>query len=81
MFGGEVREREKFGALGTEELVEEMVRLRMDKGREEKVKGTKDSRATESVARDLTENWVKRHSRDPSERGEEMGWKDPNKWS
>ena len=77
MFGGEVvggRERGKLGGLDREELVEEMVRLKMDKGR-------KGSRATESVARDLTENWVKRHSRDPSERGEEMGWKDPNKWS
>ncbi|KAH7408424.1 hypothetical protein DE146DRAFT_605152 [Phaeosphaeria sp. MPI-PUGE-AT-0046c] len=54
-----MREKEKLEGLGREELVERMVRLKME--REEA------SRSTESMARGLTERWVERQSRDASE--------------
>jgi hypothetical protein len=94
------REKEKLGEkykdVGKEELIEKMVRLKMEveAKRERREKSGKErSRGTESVARNLTESWVKRHSREPSVKdGKEHkgdkdegwnggGWTDPNKWS
>jgi hypothetical protein len=74
-----LNQKEKLKEVSKEELIAKMLRLERklaDKdgkrdGEEEKRadKGGKESRSTESVARDLTENWVKQHSRDPSEKG------------
>tara|TARA_R110002003_G_scaffold57_3_gene5120 strand:+ start:8899 stop:9933 length:1035 start_codon:yes stop_codon:yes gene_type:complete len=74
--GGEmVREKEKLRGVSREELVEKMVRLQTRLAEKEAGKREKDgrrkaeSRGTESVARDLTEDWVRRQSREPSEKG------------
>jgi hypothetical protein len=94
------REKEKLGKLGREELIERLVGLKMKKGderRENKDSGYKSKRQsrsktvvskdTESVARHLTESWVRQHSREASEEaGKEKGWNDgrwadPNKWT
>lgn len=100
-----LREKEKLKDVSKEELIEKMVKLKMrnegkdrkqsrDSGHKSRVLRRAVSENTESVARDLTESWVKQHSRDPSEKGsmekkerEDQGWNsgggwaDPNKWS
>lgn len=61
------REKEKLEGLGREELVERMVRLKMEvEGEKERGRKREQSRSTESVARGLTERWVERQSRDMS---------------
>ncbi|KAH7076714.1 hypothetical protein BKA63DRAFT_594206 [Paraphoma chrysanthemicola] len=55
-----VREKEKFNQLDKDELVEKMVQLQAKLGTRDK--------STESVARGLTEEWVREQSREASEK-------------
>jgi hypothetical protein len=77
-----VREKEKLKEVSKEELIEKMMRLKMRM--EEKGKRAV-SENTETVARGLTEEWVRLHSGEDSEKGrkekeKEKGWSDPDKW-
>lgn len=54
------REREKLGEMSKEELVERMVRLRLETEGRGRRRGK--SKSTESVARGLTERWVEGQS-------------------
>jgi hypothetical protein len=84
-----VKEKERLKDVSKEELIGEMVRLKMSMEGKEKGERKKRARSenTESVAMRLTESWVERQSREASEKGKgggkkgaEKGWKDPNKW-
>jgi hypothetical protein len=84
-----VREKEKLKEVSKEELIEKMVRLKMRMEEKEGMEGKERKRAvsenTETVARGLTEEWVRLHSGENSEKGrkekeKEKGWSDPNKW-
>jgi hypothetical protein len=71
------REKEKLEGVSKEELIEKMIRLQTKLAGKEGKRGDimnvrlnrADSKSTERVARDLTENWVKLHSGGASEKG------------
>lgn len=60
-----VVEKEDLKALPQEELIQKMLALQMKLAEKE---GDGGSQCTESVAKDLTEKWVKQHSREASEK-------------
>ncbi|KAJ4409048.1 hypothetical protein N0V91_002863 [Didymella pomorum] len=62
-----VVEKEDLKALPQEELIKKMLALQSKVA--EKEGRDSESVDTESVAKDLTEKWVKQHSREPSEKG------------
>jgi hypothetical protein len=74
------REKEKLKDVSKDELIEKMIKLqsklveKKDGGeRKREVVQRRESQSTESVARGLTANWVKQHSRDVSEKGKKGG--------
>ncbi|KAF1912358.1 hypothetical protein BDU57DRAFT_421772, partial [Ampelomyces quisqualis] len=65
------REKDRLKDVGKDELIEKMVRLKMtmERGKTGRASKRAVSENTESVARGLTERWVKQHSREASEKG------------